>query len=139
MAKCQGTTKAGKPCSRKAWKGTLYCKLHAPTEEPSESRARANGVGSEFHFAFQEIIDWTKEQVENPTDSTGLLVPVMRLRLDTTAKAIEDLRLRDGLGAGTTHVINVIAPSNKPKPPPEDETAVRLAVGEGEDKERMSN
>jgi hypothetical protein len=118
MAKCQGETRP----------------------EESESRARDRGVGREFHPCFQAILDWTDELKDNPPDNLTQMVSLGKLKLDATKAAVEDLRLRDGLGAGTTHVINVIQPGDKPRPPVDDNAPPVASEGDsGDAKERVLN
>jgi hypothetical protein len=60
------------------------------------------------------------------------MVSLGKLKLDATKAAVEDLRLRDGLGAGTTHVINVIQPGDKPRPPVDDNAPPVASEGDSE-------
>ena len=111
MASCQGTTKADNPCKRKAWKGSTFCKLHAPAAEETKSHARANGAGSDFHPCFLSILDWIDELKADPPDNIKDLMTVGRLQHDVTKSAIEDLRLRDGMGAGATYNFTMQPPA----------------------------
>jgi hypothetical protein len=85
--------------------------LHEPSPEDTESRARANGVGTLFDPSFQEIIDWCREKRDNPDDDTDTAVRVGRLQLDAIHKAIEHKRLENETGANISYVVEVVQPS----------------------------
>ena len=131
MANCQGTTKADNPCKRKAWKGSTFCKLHAPEPEEAESRARDRGVGNDFHQCFQEIIDWTDELKDDPPDNLTSLVSLGKLKLDATRAAIEHQRLADGMGMGAEYRFVMM--------PPAEVEVVPEVVGDDGDEERVLN
>ena len=124
MAKCQGTTKADNPCKRKAWKGSTFCKLHAPSPEETESRARDRGVGNDFHQCFQDILDWTDELKEHPPENLTQMVSLGKLKLDATKAAVEDLRLRDGLGTGAVYNFTMTPPQDDVETPPKGAVGV---------------
>ena len=128
---CEGFTKSGAPCKRKAWKGTDFCKLHqAPDEAATESRARPTKPPEEFHPSFQEIIDWTRELRADPPDNVGALVTLGRLQLDASRHAIEHQRLLDGIGVGAEYKLVIQPP--EPKAIPDDEVPQKANQDEPE-------
>jgi hypothetical protein len=94
----------------------------------------------EFSPHFAEIIKLCKDTIKAPTERSGMLAQWARIQLDAVRHAMEHQRLMDGLGIGTTHVINVHPPTDKPRPPVEDDGPVGASEGDtGDNGERVLN
>ncbi len=125
--------KNGEPCKHNALKGQRYCGTRSHQEQgavvaasaplaPARTHAQEGGKELEFSPHFQEIIQMCKDTLGKPHEKSGMLAQWARIQLDAVRHAMEDLRLRDGLGADTMHIINVNYPSGaKPKAPVRDE------------------
>lgn len=132
--KCQGTTAKGTPCKRLAWKGWKFCALHGAKE--AEIARATTPKKMVFAAAYQDIIDRSIREQDNPSDQSGVKMSWCRIQLDATKAAIEHQDRLDGLGTGVTYISITQPPGDKPKPPVEDDEPQRAIEGDmGDDSE----
>ncbi|MEE9367195.1 MAG: hypothetical protein V3W44_10940 [Dehalococcoidales bacterium] len=147
--KCEALMKNGERCKHNALKGQQFCGTKSHQEQgegpatltlpstPVYAHTKGGpGAYTEDNFSphFAEIIEMCRAERADPDEKSGMLAQWARIQLDAVSRAMEDLRLRDGLGTGVTHVFNLIHPGDKPPMPTEDETAPVEAV-RGSEKE----
>ena len=131
MAKCQGKTKAGTPCTRNATQGQ-HCKSHLPALDEGKGKDSCATRISEF----TDIVDYCLKKLEKAT-LEGVQVQWMRLVFDSVKAAKEEQRLLDGHGIGVQYVCNNYPPEgDRPIPPPDDGTPPESA---SEDDGRVLN
>ncbi len=132
MAKCEGTTRAGHQCTNQP-KENGYCGHHQPKSVEPTPPPVDNG----FRFEFMDIAREVRDELRDLDIQPNTRPQYWNLVITCVTKAKEEQRLLDGLGAGTTHVIKVVVPSDKPKPPVEDEPPVK-AVRDSEGEKVMN-
>ena len=125
MAKCQGTTKGGSPCSRNATTGD-YCKTHSNSQDvKSASPTRDPNLSPPQEFV--TIFDKAIVRMDDADIPPGVQVQWARLAADCIRLTKEERRLLDGHGDGVSHTFSLVYPAGNRPLPPEDETSPQRA------------
>ncbi len=130
-SKCQGVKVDGSQCRRNATTGD-YCKTHSPDKDIEPAKPAQGGAIS---LEFISIADRAMEELKN-TVTEGVRVQWMRLIFDCCKGAKEEQRLTDGYGDGTIHEFYLIKPTDKPRPPVDDDEPEKAV---DDDSERVIN
>ena len=116
MVRCQGTTKAGQPCSSWAMRGSTLCRHHrtdlAPTRPPEASQNRqTHGLYARFSTA-GDVVDvavvGTTMTLDDEIACTRVVIRRLSSLVGEAESIAESCRLANTIFAGTGRVAQLL-------------------------------